>query len=433
MNGCLSFFIFGFRELHNPFHLSTYTCGHTQSFTYAFIELVKSSKFPALRALTLDGSQLRSEAWSAVFAGLPMPKRKSSSDSSSAASSTKTKKPTTTVPRKKKKAFAPFLTPLAQLEHLVLCNVHFANFYVLLKLFDGLAYHKTPLRTLECCRLFSHSVGQPAYEGLAAHLKKGAFPALSSLTVHNTNLEESIAGALIRGMDKGCRAVRCLSLSREVMQLGDGADGQLLLQAVKEIAAGRGNDGARATKPFHFLQTLRLDWPCNNWVARVGLVECLFGRGLDPTTGMCLARVQGTHQPFPALSSLALSRVGRWLPVETIKTMLHSFIERGVRDIDFSRNGWGKDVIKELVVYLRDLLPRLASSLSVSCERPLKVNLAQWICPYRRHRNANWNWTVIGENEWSSGDFTVLRANWPPGCDVLVEYPYGTKLGRSRS
>lgn len=388
----------------------------------------------------LYGSKLRSEAWRAVFAGLPLPKPKkevtSTSSSSSTASSAKTKKATTTAPRKKKNPPAPFLTPLAQLEHLVLCNVHIAKPSTLLRLFDGLAHHKAPLRTLECRRLFNYSVAQPAYEGLAAHLKKGAFPALSSLTVHNIDLGDNTGTALISGMDKGCRAVTRLSLGRDFAPAGHGMDVELLLQAVREVAAGSMNNGARAIKPFQSLQALCLDLGDVSVPTRLGLVGCLLDKDIDPTTRLCLPRAHGNHQPdgrlpFPALSSLALSRVGRSLPVETVKVMLQSFIERGVRDIDLSRNGLGKDTIKDLVAYLRDLLPRLASSVSVSCERPLKVNLAQWICPYNRHRNGNWNWIVIRENEWSSGDFTVLRANWPPGCEVLVEYPFGTKLGHS--
>jgi len=368
----------------------------------------------------MDGSQVQSKAWDAVFAGMPMPKSKSSSSSSSSSTvnSTKTKKMTTTVSRKKKSP-ALFLTPLARLEHLVLRNVHIASSTTLLRLFDGLAHHKAPLRTLECHRLFSASVGQPAYEKLAVHLKNSAFPALSSLTLHNTNLEESIATALIKGMDKGCRAVTCLSLGRDPVLAGHGMDGEVLLSAVMEIAAGTVKNGA----PFHSLQTLRLNLTRMKWVARLGLVECILDRDIDPTTGMCLPRAQGIRQPdsrlpFPALSSLCLSRVLMGLPVETVKTLLQDALERGVRDIDFSKNGWDKTKIEELVSHLRTLLLRLPSSLSISYERPLKVSLAQWICPYRRP------WGIVGECEWGYQEFKALTINWPPGCEVLVEFPY---------
>ena len=71
------------------------------------------------------------------------------------------------------------------------------------------------------------------------------------------------------------------------------------------------------------------------------------------------------------------------------------------------------------MAYLRDLLPRLASSVSVSYERPLKVNLAQWSCPYYRRRYA---WNMVGEREWSHEDLNSLTRSWPPGCEVVVEY-----------
>lgn len=358
---------------------------------------------------------------------MPKPKSSSFSSSSSTTSSTKTKK-TTTVSRKKKSP-APFLTPLVRLEHLVLRNVHIANSTTLLRLFDGLAHHKASLRTLECHQLLSASVGQPAYEKLAVHLKKGAFPAISSLTVHNMTLEESTAAALIKGMDKGCRAVTCLSLGRNRVPTGHGTDGEVLLSVLMEIAAGTVKAGARAIKPLHSLQTLRLDLTRLKWVARLGLVECIFDRDIDPTTGMCLPRAQGVRQPdgrlpFPALSSLCLSRVLIGLPIETVKILLQDALERGVRDVDFSKNGWDKAKIKELVAHLRTLLPRLPSSLSISYERPLTVSLAQWICPYHRRRSM---WSVVGEQEWGCEEFTPLIANWPPSCVVLVEYPYSAR------
>lgn len=193
---------------------------------------------------------------------------------------------TETVPSKEEAPPRPFLTPLVKLEHLVLRNVHIASAatVTLLRLFDGLAYHKAPFHTIECTRLFGTSMGLPAYKRLAAHLEKGAFPALSSLTVHDMSFDDDTTAALIKGMGKGCRALKLLSLGRDSTPNGPRKNGNLLLEAMVEVASGTVRNGSETIKPFDSLKALHFDWPEMPRTVRSNFVGRLSDRTMSSMT-----------------------------------------------------------------------------------------------------------------------------------------------------
>jgi hypothetical protein len=87
------------------------------------------------------------------------------------------------------------------------------------------------------------------YGGLAARLRIGNFLALRSLTIHEYKIEESAAAALIEALDRGCRAVTCLSLGSQRLSR-DPAQRGVLLKTLSEASK----------ELLHSLQTLRLHW-----------------------------------------------------------------------------------------------------------------------------------------------------------------------------
>lgn len=211
---------------HTPSNTHAHIHMH-QAFTYTFIKLVNSTRLPALRTLILQNICLDTEARKAVLTALPVPKfggnkpkgrgqaalmihnPSSSSNSTSSTSLHTSFKPTTST--RTMLTLRP-ATPLLQLEHLVLRDICPIRPTWLQALFDCLAYHRVPLQTLECCRLY-HCEGEVSmYDGLAAHLKIGNFPTLSSLTIYENGMRASAAVALIGGLDQGCPAVTSLSL-----------------------------------------------------------------------------------------------------------------------------------------------------------------------------------------------------------------------------
>lgn len=151
-----------------------------------------------------------------------------------------------------------------------------------------------------------------------------------------------------------------------------------------------------------------------------GLLKFLFG--IDTMTSMPRHHGPRTHEPrfrlpFPALSSISVTRSLPRLPVPTVKEMLRVSLEGGVRNIDLyetiagvNQHGSG---VKDILAYLGTLLPSLPPTVSFSEERPLKINLHHWGCNYR-----------------NDPEFKALKNDLPPGCDVVLSYePVRTVLG----
>jgi len=76
------------------------------------------------------------------------------------------------------------ITPLIQLEHLVLSRIWWVKPTLLHAFFDCLACHHVPLRKLECRNLYNYKNGMNMYSGPAADLWFGIFSTLTSLTVY---------------------------------------------------------------------------------------------------------------------------------------------------------------------------------------------------------------------------------------------------------
>lgn len=186
--------------------------------------------------------------------------------------------------------------------------------------FDCLAYHHVPLQTLECHNLYNykHRAEVNKFGGLAAHLKYGNFPNLSSLAIHEYMMTEGAAAALIDGFGKGCRAVTRLALGCECSP-PDSAERGLLLQALSRASGNDVEISATSMKPLHSLQTLCLDWSS---LTSAEVFKFLFDLNIHTKSNLLLPRSSSIqesdfHQPFPSLLSLDVIRCLKGLPLET--------------------------------------------------------------------------------------------------------------------
>jgi hypothetical protein len=164
---------------------------HTQkAFNYTFTKIVSSVHLPALRTLILEDVRLDKKAWKSVVAALPMPKLGQADVMVRKRNKMKT---TTTTP-----STLRTVTPLIRLRHLVLIHISGMRPVILHRLFDYLAYHHVALQTLKCRYLYGYrwerkpKAGVEMYQGLDAHLKFGNFPALTSFTIDESMINESL-------------------------------------------------------------------------------------------------------------------------------------------------------------------------------------------------------------------------------------------------
>lgn len=215
-----------------------------KAFNQTLIKLVNSAHLPALRTLVLKKMCLEDKTWKAMLAALPMPKPSKMTIEGQACVAAVQDPLSSTLPSTTAPALCPS-TPLTQLEHLVLDRIWSVKPRYLHAFFDCLAYHHVPLQTLECSSVYNRcfKAGVSMYQVLAAHLKFGNFPALTSLTIYEYMMEESSAAALIDGLNKGCRAVTFLSLRSEGRP-PDSAERGLLLKALSQATEG-GLEGLR--------------------------------------------------------------------------------------------------------------------------------------------------------------------------------------------
>jgi len=192
----------------------------------------------------------------------------------------------------------------------VLSDINLVKSTSLHAFFDCLAYHHVALQTLECLNLYKAKSGSSMCDGLAAHLKFGNFPNLSSLTIHGYMLTENAAAALIDGLDKGCRAVTSLSWKSDYFSSSAAGRG-FLVKALSEASG----------KLLHSLQTLHLDWSS---LTSTKILKFLFDLDIHTKTKLLLPRrfsVQESdfHFVFPSLLPLNIIRYVKGLPLKTLK------------------------------------------------------------------------------------------------------------------
>lgn len=261
----------------------------------------------------------------------PLPSHSSSSATLSSSSKlTATTNATTTATTTP--ALRP-VTPLLQLQHLVLsdiCPIRPTWFHAF---FDCHAYHRVPLQTLEFRNLYTykHRAEVNKFGGLAAHLKYGNFPDLSSLAIHENTMTESAAAALIDGLDKGCGGVTSLSLSSDCRWDSEDDCG-LLVKALSEATGSL----------LRSLQMLNLNWRS---LTSAEVLKFFFGMNIDTATELYLPRGPNVPEsafrfPFPALLSLNITQFLEGLPLETLKVVIRAYLESGLRCIDLYGTYW---------------------------------------------------------------------------------------------
>lgn len=183
---------------------------------------------------------------------------------------------------------------------------------------------------------------------------------------------------MVKGAAAGCPALTELTLKQSPHERGAGAD---LVDAL--VAAGQANRLAKLTsltlERAHFSNSAR------GKLLAFLLPELLKHQGANVYGSLA---PPGSPLPFPNLNRLSLAQGSWFLPDEThcpwaLSLVVRACLNRGLSDVDVSKNGVPKNVLRttvnELFQHVTDVGPFWA-------QEDIKVNLGQWKPPFRIHR-----------------------------------------------